>query len=70
MKGWATKAFTPLHVNDDRSPLLDLMACVFCEQAMGLEGADPDRKGHDLIQYRCKLCDYVECVRLYRRSRT
>jgi hypothetical protein len=29
--------------------------------------ADPD--GHDIIQYRCKRCDRIELVRLFRRSR-
>jgi hypothetical protein len=61
---------THSNVNDDRSPLLDLMTCVFCEEAMVLEKIDPDGKGNDLIQYRCKLCDHMEAVMLYRRSRT
>jgi hypothetical protein len=46
------------------------MTCVFCQKTMVLEKIDPDGEGNDLIQYRCKLCNHVECVRLYRRSRT
>jgi hypothetical protein len=37
---------------------------------MVLEKIDPDGEGNDLIQYRCKLCNHVERVRLYRRART
>src|SRR5215212_8229684 len=58
------------NLNDDRSPLLDLMTCVFCQKTMVLEKIDPDGEGNDLIQYRCKLCNHVERVRLHRRSRT
>src|SRR3954452_22038818 len=58
------------NANDDRSPLLDLMTCLFCRKTMVLEKIDPDGEGNDLIQYRCKLCNHVERVRLYRRART
>lgn len=56
-------------VNDDRSPLLDLMACVNCKDSMKLERIDPDGDGYDLIRYRCSLCGGTEVLRLYRRSR-
>ena len=55
-------------MNDDRSPLLDLMTCIACEQTMVLERADPDDKGNDLIKYRCAHCRRTETVRLIRRS--
>jgi hypothetical protein len=55
--------------NDDRSPLLDLMNCIVCDQTMKLEKIDPDDGGNDLIQYRCKLCGRIERLRLFRRSR-
>jgi hypothetical protein len=57
-------------VNDDRSPLLDLMACIVCNQTMKLEKADPDEAGNDLIHYRCKICGRAETVRLIRQRRT
>ena len=55
-------------MNDDRSPLLDLMNCIVCDQTMRLEKIDPN-DGGDLIQYRCKLCGRIERLRLFRRSR-
>jgi hypothetical protein len=54
-------------MNDDRSPLLDLMTCIICRQTMKLEKADPDGEGNDLIQYRCMVCRRKETVRLVRR---
>jgi transposase-like protein len=56
-------------LNDDRSPLLDMMNCIVCDQAMKLEKVDPDDQGDDIIQYRCKLCGRIERLRLFRRSR-
>ena len=56
-------------VNDDRSPLLDLMTCVVCNQTMKLEKVAPDEGGNDLIQYRCLLCGGIERVVLFRRGR-
>ena len=56
-------------MNDDRSPLLDLMNCIVCDQTMKLEKVSPDDQGSDLIQYRCKLCGNIERLRLFRRSR-
>jgi hypothetical protein len=55
-------------MNDDRSPLLDLMTCIVCNQTMKLEKAEPDGKGNDFIHYRCKACQRLEIVRLTRRS--
>ena len=54
--------------NDDRSPLLDLITCIVCEQTMKIEKADPDDRGNDLILYRCGFCQAVETVRLIRRQ--
>ena len=54
--------------NDDRSPLLDLMTCIVCDQTMELEKIDPDGS-NDLIEYRCKRCGRIERLRLFRRSR-
>jgi hypothetical protein len=56
-------------MNDDRSPLLDLMNCIVCNQTMKLEKSDPDDLGNDVIQYRCKLCGRIERLRLFRRRR-
>ena len=56
-------------MNDDRSPLLDLMTCVDCSQAMNLEKADPDDAGNDLVQYGRKRCGRTETVRLIRQLR-
>jgi hypothetical protein len=58
------------HLNDDKSPLIDLLSCLVCEQTMKLEKSSPDVDGRDIIQYRCKRCDRIELVRLFRRSRT
>ena len=58
------------NMNDDRSPLLDMMTCIDCNRPMKLEKIDPDGKGNDLIQYRCKTCHRFEIVRLFRRSWT
>ena len=57
------------HLNDDKSPLIDLLSCVVCKGTMKIEKSAPDPEGHDIIQYRCKLCDSIERVRLFRRSR-
>ena len=56
-------------MNDDRSPLLDPMNCIVCNQTMKLEKIGPDDQGDDIIQYRCKLCGRIERLRLFRRSR-
>ena len=56
-------------LNDNRSPLLDMMTCVVCKTTMALERIDPDGEGNDLIQYRCTQCSWIEKVRLFRRSR-
>ena len=59
----------PRSMNDDKSPLLDLISCMICHQTMKLEKIDPDDESNDLIQYRCKLCGRIERLRLFRRSR-
>jgi hypothetical protein len=56
-------------VNDDRSPLIDLLNCIVCNKAMRLEKSAPDPEGKDIIQYRCEVCKRIEYVRLLRRSR-
>jgi hypothetical protein len=55
--------------NDDKSPLIDLISCIVCNQTMKLEKSSPDAEGRDIIQYRCRLCNRIEQVRLLRRSR-
>src|SRR3954468_22524601 len=54
-------------MNNDHSPLLDLLTCIVCKQTMKLERADPDGEGTHLIRYRCRNCNRVETVRLSRR---
>ena len=36
-------------MNDDRSPLLDLMNCIVCHRTMKLKKIYPDDQGNDLI---------------------
>jgi hypothetical protein len=55
--------------NDDRSPLIDLLSCIVCNEPMKLEKSSPDEDGMDIVQYRCGLCNRIERVRLFRRSR-
>jgi len=55
--------------NDDKSPLIDLIRCIVCNETMKLEKSSPDAEGMDILQYRCGLCDRIERVRLFRRSR-
>jgi len=55
--------------NDDRSPLIDLLSCIVCNEQMKLEKSSPDEDGMDIVQYRCGLCNRIERVRLFRRSR-
>jgi hypothetical protein len=57
------------HLNDDKSPLIDLLTCIVCKRTMKLEKSAPDAEGRDIIQYRCDLCSRIERVRLFRRSR-
>jgi hypothetical protein len=57
------------HLNDDKSPLIDLLSCLECKETMRIEKSAPDPEGHDIVQYRCKRCDRIERVRLFRRSR-
>jgi hypothetical protein len=58
-----------LHLNDDKSPLIDLLTCFVCDETMKIEKSVPDRTGHDIIQYRCQWCARIERVRLVRQSR-
>lgn len=57
------------HLNDDKSPLINLLSCIVCKRTMKLEKSAPDVEGSDIIQYRCELCKRIELVRLFRRSR-
>jgi hypothetical protein len=58
------------HLNDDKSPLIDLMNCIICRQTMKIEKSSPDAEGKgEIIQYRCRHCDRIERLRLFRRSR-
>jgi hypothetical protein len=42
-----------LHLNDDKSPLIDLLSCFVCKETMKIEKSAPDAEGSDIIQYRC-----------------
>jgi hypothetical protein len=57
------------HLNDDKSPLIDLLSCIVCKKRMKIEKSMPDSQGLDIIQYRCQQCGSIERVRLFRRSR-
>jgi hypothetical protein len=59
-----------LRLNDDKSPLIDLLSCFVCKETMKIEKSAPDPEGHDIIQYRCARCGKIELVRLFRRSRS
>jgi hypothetical protein len=56
-------------LNDDKSPLIDLLSCFVCKETMKIEKSTPDFEGSDMIQYRCQRCGRIELVRLFRRSR-
>jgi hypothetical protein len=56
-------------LNDDKSPLIDLLSCIVCKETMRIEKSSPDARGNDIIQYRCMRCDRIERVRLIRGSR-
>ena len=56
-------------LNDDKIPLIDLISCIVCTETMKLEKGTPDAEGNDIIQYRCDLCNRIERLRLFRRSR-
>jgi hypothetical protein len=55
-------------MNDDKSPLIDLLSCFVCRESMKIEKSAPDADGRDIIQYRCRHCDRIERVRLFRRG--
>jgi len=63
------KAKQMRNANDDKSPLIDLLTCIVCKVTMKIANSTPDAEGSDLVQYRCKLCNRTELVRLFRRSR-
>jgi hypothetical protein len=54
-------ALAPCVMNDDESPLTDLMSCITCSQIMKLEKSTPDGAGGDFIQYRCETCGRSRC---------
>jgi hypothetical protein len=56
------------HLNDDKSPLIDLLSCVVCKETMKIEKSVPDSEGCDIIQYRCQRCARIELVGLFRPS--
>ena len=56
-------------MNDDKSPLIDLLVCIVCKETMKIEKSNPGAAGSDIIQYRCAQCGRIERVRLIRRSR-
>jgi hypothetical protein len=56
-------------LNDDKSPLIDLLSCIVCKETMKIEKSVPDTEGCDIVHYRCQRCAKIELVRLIRRSR-
>ena len=54
-------------MNDDKSPLIDLLSCFVCRESMKIEKSAPDADGRDIIQYCCRHCDRIERVRLFRK---
>jgi hypothetical protein len=56
-------------LNDDKSPLIDLLSCFVCNETMKIEKSMPDSEASDMIQYRCQQCARIELVRLFRRNR-
>jgi len=67
---WKAKGEMNAAANDDKSPLINLLCCIVCNETMKLEKSSPDAEGMDIIQYRCGRCNRIERVRLFRRSRT
>jgi hypothetical protein len=51
-------------MNDNESPLNELIICVVCRQTMKLEKVYSDSVEADLIQYRCRRCGRIELLRL------
>jgi hypothetical protein len=56
-------------MNDDKSPLLDLLTCIACNVTMRLERIEPDEKGREILLYRCGQCGRIERLSLRRGSR-
>ena len=49
-------------LNDDKSPLIDLLSCFVCKETMKIEKSVPDSEGCDITQYRCQRCARIERV--------
>src|SRR5260370_7240283 len=47
------------HLNDDKSPLIDLMNCIVCRETMKIEKSAPDAEGKNIIHYRCAPHDTI-----------
>jgi transposase-like protein len=69
IRAFRKRGLKDIILNDDKSPLIDLMSCLVCKETMKIEKSAPDPEGHDIIQYRCQRCDRIELVRLFRRGR-
>lgn len=54
-------------MNDNKSPLTDLLNCIVCKETMKIEKSDPHAEGGDIVQYRCGRCGRIERVVLFRR---
>jgi hypothetical protein len=37
------------HLNDDKSPLIDLLSCFICKETMKIEKSMPDSEGCDIV---------------------
>jgi len=57
------------HLNDDKSPLIDLFSCIVCKEIMRIEQSAPNAEGNNIVQYRCSRCGRIERVILFRRCR-
>jgi hypothetical protein len=55
-------------MNDDRSPLLTLIACIVCKRTMQVEKSYSGEDGKAVVQYRCEPCGRIERVHLVRRG--
>ena len=57
------------HLNDDKSPLIDLFSRIVCKEIMHIEQSAPNAEGNNIVQYRCSRCGRIERVILFRRCR-
>jgi hypothetical protein len=46
MNGWARVPEDP-HLNDDKSPLIDLLSCIVCKETMKIEKSVADSEGSE-----------------------